>query len=198
MMLWVLQMDNINFVILAPWMEMFALGRLNLVIAHTQDLRGEATRILRREHLGAQDRIAELYHFANPGWASNGPFVAAWPGAQVVNLDDHAHLLQVTLGPAPQTVTEINVLFEAALELEHHLAHAQLTGEANPILGEVVPLGSYPPSPSFLFHPGIFFPLPQPAQIVIQLVMHKGGRLAAMEEDWLHENLSQETISVAG
>ena len=190
-------MDGMNYVILAPWMEMFALGRLNLVIAHTQDPQGEATRVLRREHLGAQDRIAELYHFSNPGWAGNGPFVAAWPGAQVVNLDDHAHLLQVTLGPAPRTVTEINVLFEAALELERGLAHAQFTGAVDPILGEVVPLGSYPPSPSFLFHPGIFFPLPRPAQIVIQSVMHEDGDLAGMEEDWLDADSSQETISVA-
>ena len=183
--------------IMAPWMEMFALGRLNLVIAHTQDPHRAATRVLRRENLGAQDRIAELFHFANPGWAANRPFVAAWPGAQVVNLKDHAHLPQVTLGPAPRTVTEINVLFEAALELEQHLAHAQFNGAANPILGEVVPLGSYPPSPSFIFHPGVFFPLPPPAQTVIQLVMHKDGDLASMEEGWLEEDSSQETTSAA-
>ena len=104
MMIVCCQMDNLNFVILAPWMEVFALGRLNMTIAHMQNPHGEATRILRREHLGAQDRIAELYHFGTAGLAGKMPFVAAWPGAQIFNMDDHAHLLQITLGPAPGTV----------------------------------------------------------------------------------------------
>lgn len=88
-------------------------------------------------------------------------------------------LLNLHLGPMPQTAAEMLALLEMAVRLEAQLCDAQLNGEIDLILGWVVPVGSYLTSPSHLFHTSLRLPVPIQSPIPIQTIEDED-----MEEDF--------------
>ena len=75
-----------------------------------------------------------------------------------------------------------------AVQLEAVLCDAQLNGAIDPILGYVVPVGSYPPSPSHMFHASIRIPGPVHPPILVHAIEDDGmvkDDLADLEEDWM-------------
>ena len=78
-------------------------------------------------------------------------------------------------------------LLEMAVRLEAQLCDAQLNGEIDPILGWVVPVGSYLTSPSHLFHTSLRLPVPIQSPIPIQTIEDEDMEedLSDIEEQWL-------------
>lgn len=116
--------------------------------------------------------------------------MALLPKLQIPDLFSQQELLNLHLGPLPCTAAEMLGLLEMAVRLEARLCDAQLNGEADPILGYVVPVGSYPPSPSHLFHASIRIPRPIHPPIPVHAIEDEdmeddSDNLADLEEDWL-------------
>ena len=119
-------------------------------------------------------------------------FVASLPNLQIPDLFSQQELLNLHLGPLPRTAAEMLALLEMAVQLEARLCDAQLNAEIDPILGYVVPVGSYPPSPSHLFHSSIRIPGPIHPPIPVHAIEDEDmedniDNLADLEEDWLVE-----------
>lgn len=173
---------------LQMWIEGLAWIRLNLAASHHISGNSPATVILRLEHIHAQDRIGELNHYMNNLLPITENFVASLPNLQAPDLLSQQELLNLHLGPLPRTAAEMLALLEIAVQLEAGLCDAQLNGEIDPILGYVVPVGSYQPSPSHMFHASIRIPGPIPSSITIQAINDEemvGDNLADLEEDWV-------------
>lgn len=115
-------------------------------------------------------------------------FVASLPNLQSPDLLSQQELLGLHLGPLPRTALEMLELLEMVVQLEAVLCDAQINGKVDPILGYIVPVGSYPPSPSHMFHTSICIPAPIALPIAVQAIEDKDmfdENISDIEEDWL-------------
>lgn len=187
----VVQMPLTAFQQVQMWIEGLAWIRLNLAASHHLSGNSPATVILRLEHIHAQDRIGELHHYMNNLLPITNNFVASLPNLQAPDLLSQQELLGLHLGPLPRTAAEMLSLLEMAVRLEARLCDAQLNGDIDPILGYVVPVGSYPPSPSHMFHTSIRIPSTIAPPIAVHAIEDEEmaeDNLSDLEEDWLVED----------
>lgn len=156
------------------WIKGLDWIRLNLAASHHLLGNSPATVILCLENIHAQDHIGELHHYMNNLLPITRNFVASLPNLKTPDLLSQQELLNLHLGPLPRTAAEMLALLEMDVQLEAVLCDAQLNGEVDPILGYTVPVGSYPPSLSHMFHASIRIPgpIPPPITVVVSRNVH--------------------------